>query len=162
MTRRHGAHVQAVEFERGEIEKRRVAPVGCRLRQTVQQRGVGHESAVRTDLLQVELFADGRFRAEQNVDFPGALLNHHGRLRRIQAEGREAARLRHQVLRGEVSAPVQGPEQTQPIVDGGGLRRIRRLHQPPLVVDALGADELDVVRAEDLDAGDIRGVEIRE
>ena len=59
-------------------------------------------------------------------------------------------------------APVKGTEQPQPIVNGGGLRRIRRLHQPPLVVDALGADELDVVRAEDLDAGDIRGVEIRE
>ena len=157
-----GAHVKPVEFERGEIEERWVAPVCCRLRQAVAQRGVGHEHAVRTDLLQVELFTDGRFRAEQNVNFPGALLNHHGRLRRVQAERGQPARLRQQVLRGEVSAPVEGTEQTQPIVDGGGLRRIRRLHQPPLVVGALGANELDVVRAEDLDAGDFRGIKIRE
>src|SRR5439155_25113063 len=78
-----GADVKAVELERREIEKRWVAPVGGRLRQAVEQGGISHEDTVRTDLLQVKLFADGRFRAEQNVNFSGALLDHQGCLRRI-------------------------------------------------------------------------------
>ena len=63
------------------------------------------------------------------------------------------ARLIEQFSRGDVIASIQRTEQAEPVFDGGALSGINnRLHQPPLVVHALGAN--DIVRAENFGAVD--------
>ena len=100
-------HLQPVEFQPLQPQKDRVAPVRRCGRQTVEQRRIRYVYAVRTHLLQIKLFADRGFGAEPKPELFLPMLNDHGRLRLLQSECGQSARLFLQLLGRNVSAPVE-------------------------------------------------------
>ena len=101
------AHLEPIEFQSRQVQEHRVAPVRRRGRHTIEHRRFRHENAVRTHLLQIKHFADLRFGADPNLRFFLSFLDNHNRLRVLQPERRQPARVRQQVLSRNVKVPVE-------------------------------------------------------